>query len=381
MALWALAAAGAAWWLGAFWLTWKGRHMYVVLEPGADPPRERPPLTVFVPARDEERDVGDCLRSLLAQDYPGLRVVLADDGSTDRTRQIAEDLAAGDPRLEVMSPGDPPKGWVGKPHALYRAWRHAKPGPGTLLLFTDADIVFETGALEAAVAEMQRRDLDLLTLVPRLVNRGFWERSIQPTMANLIGLAAVVGTLLRPENQFRAGAGAFLLLRDEAYREVAGHRGVMNQIVEDVALITNIHHSGGKTLAMWAPEFLRVRMYRGLGEIWRGWAKNFFAGHRDRLAWAVLNGLGLLVGSVAPPILAVACALAGLWGPTAGFLLVSLAAVAYRMGANRVAGEPLWPALFHSMACVVVVCILVQSVWQRRFGAGAEWRGRRYPVS
>ena len=114
---------------------------------------EKAPLvSVLVPARDEERDVGDCLRSLLAQDYPGLRVVLADDGSTDRTREIAEGIAAGDPRLEVMSPGDPPEGWVGKPHALYRAWRHAKPDQGTLLLFTDADIVFEPGALGAAVA-------------------------------------------------------------------------------------------------------------------------------------------------------------------------------------------------------------------------------------
>lgn len=59
----------------------------------ADPER----VTVVVPARNEEADLGACLDAVLAQDLPGhrLEVLVVDGGSTDRTRAVAEDRLAG----------------------------------------------------------------------------------------------------------------------------------------------------------------------------------------------------------------------------------------------------------------------------------------------
>ena len=136
---WAWVIAGLAYWLGAAWFTWRMARAPRA-EPG-DPGAgdDAPPVVVLVPARDEERGIEGCLRSLLAQDYPRLRVILSDDGSTDSTRAIADRIAAADRRLTVINPGEPPIGWIGKSWALHRAWAKAQEtgAPGvSLLLFT-----------------------------------------------------------------------------------------------------------------------------------------------------------------------------------------------------------------------------------------------------
>ena len=100
-----------------------------------------PSLSVIVPARDEEWGVGESVRSMLAQDYPGpLEVVAVDDRSTDRAGEILESLESEHPSLlSVRRVTELPDGWLGKNHAL------ALEAPKTRsdwLLFTVADVRF-----------------------------------------------------------------------------------------------------------------------------------------------------------------------------------------------------------------------------------------------
>ena len=99
--------------------------------PMAAPPHrpgsaERP--VVVVPARDEADRIEPCVRSLVAQ---GARVVVVDDGSTDRTAEVA--TAAG---AEVVAAGPLPDGWAGKAHALHVGLQ-AVDAP--VVVFVDAD--------------------------------------------------------------------------------------------------------------------------------------------------------------------------------------------------------------------------------------------------
>ena len=59
-------------------------------------------VTVLVPARNEERTIADCLRSVLEQDHRDLQVVVVDGDSTDRTAALVRDLGAVDPRVELV---------------------------------------------------------------------------------------------------------------------------------------------------------------------------------------------------------------------------------------------------------------------------------------
>lgn len=61
-----------------------------------------PPVSVIMPILDEEPHLEQAVRSVLAQDYPELEVVLAVGPSRDRTREVADALAADDPRVVVV---------------------------------------------------------------------------------------------------------------------------------------------------------------------------------------------------------------------------------------------------------------------------------------
>ena len=73
-----------------------------------------PGVTVVMPVLNEERHLTAAVGKVLSQDYPGeLEVILAVGPSRDRTREIADELAAGDPRIRVV---ENPAGKT--PHAL-----------------------------------------------------------------------------------------------------------------------------------------------------------------------------------------------------------------------------------------------------------------------
>ncbi|MFO7767963.1 MAG: glycosyltransferase, partial [bacterium] len=104
--------------------------------PGDDPPR----AAVAVAARDEGPHIPALLSALQAQDYPpgSLQVVLADDGSTDRTRDLLTSPPPGPHEVTALHLDLDPAGGSPKKRALARAI--ASTG-APLLLLTDADTV------------------------------------------------------------------------------------------------------------------------------------------------------------------------------------------------------------------------------------------------
>src|SRR3954451_9899572 len=117
--------------------------------------RELPPIdgplprvSILIPARNEERNLEEALRSVLALDYDNLEIDVVDDRSTDRTGEILDRMAAAAPRLRGVHVRELPAGWLGKNHAL---WLGAGKASGDFLLFTDADVVLEPSALRRAV--------------------------------------------------------------------------------------------------------------------------------------------------------------------------------------------------------------------------------------
>ncbi|MBM3150307.1 MAG: glycosyltransferase, partial [Chloroflexi bacterium] len=65
-------------------------------------PDPAPLVSVLVPARNEEENIGTCVKSLQKQDYPNFEIVVLDDNSTDRTSEIVETLMANDSRVRLI---------------------------------------------------------------------------------------------------------------------------------------------------------------------------------------------------------------------------------------------------------------------------------------
>src|SRR5207247_3888002 len=72
------------------------------------------------------------------------------------------------------------------------------------------------------------------------------------------------------------GNGQYMLFRREAYDRIGGHYAVRDKIIEDYSLGRLLKRAGMRLRFVTASDALGVRMYASLGEIWRGWRKNFY---------------------------------------------------------------------------------------------------------
>ncbi|MEK7355550.1 MAG: glycosyltransferase family A protein, partial [Bdellovibrionota bacterium] len=127
---------------------------------------EMPHVTIVVPARDEEENLTTLLPSLKALDYANFDVVVVDDGSTDKTMDVASTFG-----VTVIEAGPKPTGWVGKNWACARGAEIAK---GDFILFTDADTRHRKDSLTKVVAFARSRHAGLVTAPPFHLAPTWW---------------------------------------------------------------------------------------------------------------------------------------------------------------------------------------------------------------
>jgi cellulose synthase/poly-beta-1,6-N-acetylglucosamine synthase-like glycosyltransferase len=175
------------WWITGFLLAaiWLVPVVQLVLhfsevadltQPEWEPPKdvELTSLTIVVPARNEEAEIEEALRSLLQLNYPQYEIVAVNDRSTDLTGDIMERLAAeptSQGRLRVIHVKDLSAGWLGKVHAMWTGAQQAglQSRPQFMsdwILFTDADCVFAADSVRRAVHYALKTGTDHLVLFP-----------------------------------------------------------------------------------------------------------------------------------------------------------------------------------------------------------------------
>ena len=348
----------------------------------ARPPGPAPRVSVVVPARNEERNIDRCVRSLLAQDYPDFELVVVDDRSTDQTGTILDRIADGDARLRVVHGVEPPAGWLGKNHAIHQGVAAADCD---YLLFVDADTDLHPACLAQVAAFAEERGSDLLTLLPRLVNLSFWERVVQPAIGQLVLAWFPSKWINDPARPKAASAnGPFLLFRRAAYDAIGGHEAVKGDIVEDLTLARRIKESGRRLSYVLGTELQRLRMYTSFREIWNGWSKNFHVAVGGNVAGAAIAAAGLLAVFVLPwlaaPAALVALAL-GIPGAGVAALLgaaVIATAVAWRKVMDRLYAGDAGTAWLQALGFAVVAAILVNSTVRAATGRTVAWKGREH---
>lgn len=373
----AVAAVVLGVWLGVlvlFWLAlWAGVPGWgagFALERVAAAP-EQGAVRVCVPARDEAANIAACVGALRRWAHPGLEIVVVDDRSSDGTGALAREAAAGDPRVEVRAGTEPPPGWSGKAWACARA---AEGAEARWLVFVDADVVVDPALLDAllAVAGGERRAL--VSVFGSWALEGFWERAAIPAIGWFIRGSVDLARANDPAGDVAFANGQCILVDAEAYAALGGHAAVRGDVLDDVRLAEAFRRAGHALALRVAPWGFRVRLYRSLGEIYRGYAKNLYEGMGRRPAVG-LGAVAFVLLTTFSPVAVLALGLgAGRPALAGGALLVLALQVAFRWRVERRDGRSGAMAWAHLLGNAVLVAALVRSV----AGPRVAWKGRRF---
>lgn len=327
----------AAFWVLACPVAWARLRDLLDLPLGAG---AVPPVTLCIPARNEEKALGPALASWLAQEAPDLRIVVVDDGSRDATPALLAQRVREHPdRLRVLRVDDLPEGWLGKNHALHLASSQPEALSSPWLLFADADVVAAPDLLKRAFAFLAAHPGDLLALVPAVDTVGLVERSFMPWATLALLWAIPFRRVPQAGSWAHCGVGAFTLVRREAYDAVRGHAGDPLEPIDDMGLARRVKAAGFVNQAALAGPALRLRMYDGLGDLVRGMRKNVLP-LPILIPLAPLVAAAVLAGALGPLLLAGA---GHPWGGAALWLLVVLTIARVQA---RFTGRKLDPAWF-----------------------------------
>lgn len=366
-------ASGAA--IAALALTITLINLSVYRKSDPDSPVEGDPLiSVCVPARNEEANIEACVRSLLANKGIRLEVLVYDDQSTDRTPQILAELCAEDPRVRAATTQPLPEEWNGKQHAC---WRMSEQARGDWLLFTDADVRFSPDALMRSVAQAQRLGAPMVSTFPRQLTGTLAEAAVVPMMFFLLFSYLPMWLMrTRPDPSCSAGCGQFLMATRQAYDACGGHKAWKDSMHDGIRMPRAVRQAGLRSDLFDGSDLCSVRMYRGAGEVWRGFAKNAFEGLGSVGLLCFLTVLHL-VGHVLPWLaLPVVVVVKGVLSPetAAATTAIGLSLVQRLVLAARTGHTPL-SAVLHPVGVAAMTVIQWWSYRLHRLGK-RSWRGR-----
>lgn len=377
VALSALLALVNLLWLLLWVVAWRalGDARYVLR---AEPPPAAgvgpgPRVSVIIPARNEAGSIGKAVRSVMAQDWPELELIVIDDNSTDGTGEEATEAAGDSERFKLLTGTPLPEGWMGKCWALWQAQRQAT---GEVLLFVDADVKLAPETVRCTVRALEERGLDLLSLWGDWLVGSFWERVAQPVVGGFVRGAHPLDRVNDPEQPEVFANGQFIMMPRASYDAFGGHEAVRGEVLEDVRLAQAVRDAGLKGGLFLAPELFAVRLYTSLRDLWFGSVKNFYHGMNQRPGVALAAAAFISTTTLLPwATLATGAALSSPWlvGLSLGCVVQMFI---FRYIQDRLFHMNPWYGVTHPLGTAILVGIILHSAWRGVRGAKTSWKGR-----
>ena len=335
------------------------------------PGKNNPKVSVIVPAKNEEKNIANCLVHLFRQNYKNYEIIVVDDRSTDKTPHLLENFQKLSPvPLRVLRIEKLPPGWTGKNHAMFAA---SKAASGDWLLFTDADTTHRPESIDSALETALAKNIDFLTLAPETESRSFWEKTVQPL---------AVGSLALWFDKAILANGQFILVKKEVYEKTGGNESVKTEVIEDVELAKRVKADGFSVQFLNGTMLYSTRMYSSLNEIKTGWTRIFTYLFNKNVP-AILHKIFLFVFvSLSPFVILLDEIILKLnhsrrFEPSvfAFSLALCLWIILIRFVGNKMLKSNPWYAFLHPLGSVIMVWILSICVARILLNRPSVWRG------
>ncbi len=349
----------------------------LVLYRAPRPARKIPlsPISVLIPARNEEHAIVAAVESVLASEGVDLEVIVLDDSSTDQTAARVRRIADRDPRVRLETAPALPAGWNGKQHACYVLSSLAQ---NDVLCFLDADVRLAPRALAAMSSFLIQSHTELVSGFPRQLTETPLEWLLLPLIHFiLLGFLPIARLRRSTAPSLAAGCGQFFLLRRAAYKRSGTHAAIRATMHDGILLPRLFRQHGFRTDLADLTGLAECRMYRNAGEVWQGLAKNATEGLAAP-ARIVPFTLFLLLGQVLPALI-FAAGLATHNRKAAWLALLALAAslLPRLLGILRFR-QRLSGALLHPVGMLVLLALQWYALGRKLLGYRTSWKQRAY---
>lgn len=372
-------------------LVWASRHLmiwrekktgFLLTEEYPGPPDVSPRVSVLLAAKDEEACIDTCVRTLLEQDYPDFEVVVCNDRSTDKTGEILQRIARSDQRVRLIDIEQLPDGWCGKNNAMQVG---IAASTGRWICMIDADCrQVSKRTLSVAMQYAQDLNIDMLSVLPVLEMRGFWENVVQPVCGGVMMIWFHPDKVNNPAKPNAYANGAFMLIRREAYEAIGTHEAVKDKVNEDMHMAALAKKKGLRLMVARSSGLYMCRMYTSLHHIIRGWSRIFFGtfGTLRRLSISFLVMLFMgpmpyLMAALGLSLAAAGCGgqwlALGIAGSAVAAMQISVIYRFYKIVAAR--KELCWT---YPIGCAIVLWSLAQALLTLRRGGKVVWRNTAY---
>ncbi len=356
-------------------------------------PTGNPRVSIIVPARNEEAEIENCLRSLLALDYDNYEVIAVNDRSTDRTGAIMDRLVfetepsqnphpvsaksaetrMGHPILKVIHHTELPPGWLGKTHAM---WTAANGATGEWILFTDADVIFKPDALRRALAYAEAEPADHVVLFPRMLMKRPGEYMMIAFFQTMFMFGHRPWKVADPSTNDHMGVGAFNLVRRRVYEAVGTYKALRMEVLDDMKLGKVVKRAGFAQRNVFGGGLISIHWAHGAFGIVNNLTKNFFAVLSFQWWRTVISAFGLAFLNFGPFL---GTWLAPGWERVPFAIALGSMLLIY-IGMSWRSSVPPYYFLLHPVSTTMFIYTLLRSMFLTLWNDGIIWRGTKYPL-
>ncbi len=328
-------------------------------------PAGTPLISVLIPARNEEKNIGNLLNDLLSQDYQNIEIIVFDDESTDKTAAIAQEFAAKDNRVSILHSEGLPQNWLGKNYGCHTLAQAAK---GEYLLFLDADVRISNNIIRFIAGFAKHYKLGLVSVFPQQIMQSAGEKATIPAM-NYILLTLLPLILVRKSRfpSMASANGQFMFFNADIYRTRWPHEKMKSDKVEDIKIARWYKAQKIKIACLASEKSVSCRMYNGFGEAVHGFSKNVTQFFGNSFTTGFLFWLVTTLGFI--PVLL-----------TFGIVEVGtyiLAVLLIRVFVSKASNQDILTNLLFLIPQQLSLFLFLSNALVNRFQNQYEWKGRK----
>lgn len=326
-------------------------------------------ISVIIPARNEEKNLPFLLESLKKQSLKPHEIIVVNDFSEDKTKEIAKNFG-----VKVIDNLPIPKGWTGKNWALWNGYLNSS---GEILIFLDADVRLSEDGIEK-ITRALFKSKGAISVIPYHKTERFYEKLCM--VVNILGVFAFTSPYERKSKQ-KGLYGSCIAVFRELYEKTGGHKSICSKVTDDLSL--------GKHLSSFN---INIENYLGIDTVWFRMYPNGIKSQIYGIAKSAALSMQLLQKKT---VLLIALWTAGLC--ISGFLTPLLFVMHHPLLKILLAVYLLYfiqimyfkkyignfgvvNPLFHFVSTAFFLFIVLYSFYQVKFTRSVWWKGRQIEV-